>query len=83
MSPHLAGTAYELLKMVLDTIQFAQTEPVIGAKRQWPVGAIEDEDRLMPAPQDMGVRRSVVIRIDNDAKPAEPRDRRHPPASLR
>jgi hypothetical protein len=60
-----------------DLCQFTPAEPIVLAKFNRSLRTVQIENCLMPAPDYVDMRRTVIIRIDHHAQPAKPQGRRH------
>ena len=58
-------------------VHFMLREAEVLSQACRPCGAVQLKNGLMPVPDDMHVRRPMVIRIDRNAKTWQPQDGRH------
>jgi hypothetical protein len=75
--PCLAKLSKIPIQFLLNASQFAPRKPVILPQLYRTRRTIEIENGLVPLPHDMNVRRTVIVRIDNDPEPAESQHGRH------
>jgi hypothetical protein len=76
-SPFLAEHMNRFVERIANSDKSFSRKSVILSNSDWPVWAVQIEDRLMSAAENMHVRRNVVGRIDHDAESVEPQDSRH------
>lgn len=58
-------------------VHFMLREAKVLSQTCWPCRTVQFKDGLMPVPNDMNVRRPMVIRVDGNAKTWQPQDSRH------